>query len=1357
MPYLRHVSHLPVVKFDDVEWRHFVHVCDISWLMWHSLIVNRAKTTDRRRLSSAGRHLSRQDYTLAVILLLLPVLGALTGLTRRHPDLFDVITLISIGLVMPALWLAWATYRSASFVRYLDLPRVADSLAAAVRSQWHIETSLRRINDPYPLSVPWTAADDSFTGITDSLVKQWNISPRSASGQYSSPSMVFRDDLTGSGSELAEVLTRLPTRRLVVLGEPGSGKTILMVRLVLDLLGRRSQGGAVPILVSVASWNPMTQDLRDWLAAQLIADHPALSTTSSSYAGYPNQAAALLAGGLILPILDGLDELSPRLRSLAISQINDTWPLREPIVITSRTEEYSKAIRPLVGPEIFIRDAAVIELHPLDISEVGAYLANIGTAEIAVRWQRLLAQLEVQSPLARILSNPQMISLVRRIYSSLPGELNADLPDPAELFDLPDEIAIRRHLLDGFISSSYRGIASGKRISAVSSRYSRGNTEKWLVFIARHLKNRNAPELAWWQLPEALYGGRRMVAILGGLIVGSLLFIAWVTLALARGLIDLPQVGSTVTSIVVLSVSPALVVVWVLWSDDSAEAKTLRLMAQSTYLNPFKNLSNPERQFRESDLSSAISPISTLRKARTAAVFRALAYAYLAIIALITIHLLGGRYTRDAAAVIVLYVVALAAISTVWGKYELAHFLLALRGKLPYRLFNYLAEGHLRGIFSTTGASYQFRSALLQDTLADPARNPEVREKVGDLSRWALGNPEIRDAYVTVGAVQSDIEYAVSSVAADELRSRHSFKIDAEVRQLALERIRLRLNELGRRSLFSKSLKARLAPSLGAVLDPAHIVLTNAMAEVERHAGNVSSASIGISGVRGVGKSTLIRWVCEARNNSRRFPAIGLYVSAPVEYDAREFLIHLYSSLCQLVLSDDRLVNQRSDWKTLMRKHRIGVAAVVLFALGVTETFHVALMRLLQYLGLSHAGFQKSISYVAFVLAALLAVSYIQHLRSDRTGKSIDDEARERMHRLRYQKTETSGRTGEFSGPFGFKIGGSRLRALSENQMTLPDLVADYRVFAAKVINSLQDLAPTNDSATVIRSRLMIGIDEIDRIENAEQAEKFLNDIKAIFGIPSCFYIASLSADALATFERRAISTRTAFDTAFDTMIRMDPLDLRTAREILERRAIGLPYPFMALCHILSGGIPRELMRVARSVFDVRNNGQNINSDEVSCKIIASGVVSRELNSVRQGLLQLAGKLTDAGSAGLVELLDNPQWPTGDLISDMECLSRLTICQEGIAVTQAEIAAATDIYDRLVASTYFFLTVLEVFSSQLDGIVDALVNENTIPSLQLLVKARSLLAANPSLAISHVHKFRIQHSLQNISLSSWLK
>src|SRR5262249_51084470 len=323
---------------------------------------------------------------------------------------------------------------------------------------------------------------------------------------------------------------------------------------------------------------------------------------------------------------------------------------------------------------------------------------------------------------------------------------------------------------------------------------------------------------------------------------------------------------------------------------------------------------------------------------------------------------------------------------------------------------------------------------------------------------------------------------------------------------------------------------------------------------------------------------------------------------------------------------------------------------------------------------------------------------------------------------------------------------------------TLPELVTDYRLFAEQVVSSLQNLAPSSGSTVSTQARLIVGIDEIDRIESAEQAEKFLNEIKAIFGVPSCFYVASLSADALATFERRAVSARTAFDTAFDTMVRIDPLDLKTARKLLERRAIGLPYPFVALCHILSGGVPRELMRVARGVFDIRNGGDNARQDEVDCSIIAREIIARELNSIREGLMPRAGQITTGDAVALISLLDDQEWPTGDFANDIARISKLLHQREGFTDANGNTTAAASICDSMTAATFFFLTVQELFDSRLHDVVKDLMtydsmaesSADAVSTLQLLVKARAALAVNPALTVNHVHGFRKNYKLPSI-------
>jgi len=101
----------------------------------------------------------------------------------------------------------------------------------------------------------------------------------------------------------------VPTGRLVVLGEPGSGKTVLVLRLVLDLLGRRRSGDPVPVLVSAASWDPTVSGPYGWLAGQLALSYPSLAGTADP-GSVSRRFRMLIDSGLIVPVLDGLDEIT---------------------------------------------------------------------------------------------------------------------------------------------------------------------------------------------------------------------------------------------------------------------------------------------------------------------------------------------------------------------------------------------------------------------------------------------------------------------------------------------------------------------------------------------------------------------------------------------------------------------------------------------------------------------------------------------------------------------------------------------------------------------------------------------------------------------------------------------------------------------------------------------------------------------------------------------------------------------------------------------------------------------------------------------------------------------------------------
>lgn len=152
-------------------------------------------------------------------------------------------------------------------------------------------------------------------------------------------------------------------QRLVITGEPGSGKTVTAIQPILLLLERRQPGRPVPVRVSAASWN--TDDgVHAWLARRLAAD----------YKMDRRNARLLVDAGLILPVINGLDEMdhadtydsraAEALRALNTYQHGIS---RARIVLTCRTRHYDA----LTDVGVFARDAARITLQALTAAQGG--------------------------------------------------------------------------------------------------------------------------------------------------------------------------------------------------------------------------------------------------------------------------------------------------------------------------------------------------------------------------------------------------------------------------------------------------------------------------------------------------------------------------------------------------------------------------------------------------------------------------------------------------------------------------------------------------------------------------------------------------------------------------------------------------------------------------------------------------------------------------------------------------------------------------------------------------------------------------------------------------------------------------
>ncbi|WP_216372992.1 NACHT domain-containing protein [Streptomyces tailanensis] len=402
----------------------------------------------------------------------------------------------------------------------------ADQLAQAVGAQWRREEERRRVHDPFPLPVRWHLAPEA-------LMDHWANICRGPAGVISSPLA-----LTGQLDRVVDIYQRIPSGRLVVLGRAGSGKTVLTLRFVLDLLDARTSTDLVPVIFGLGSWNPTTTSLRDWLTDQLLRDHPGLAAPGPTGSSL---AAALVEAGRILPVVDGFDEIADGLHRAALEALNAT---RMPLLLTSRSDEYATA----VAAADVLTAAAGIELDDLTLTDLADYLprttrktaTSSGSGTTTV-WDPVLVRLRehpsspAEANLTAVLSTPLMVVLARTVYSDVPDH------DPSELLDTHQfgtAQNLEDHLLGAFVPAVYEHPPLDQRFSHRDYRsWDTDRVQHWLGYLAWHLNRLGTKDLAWWRLGNTIPRTTRM--LVGGLVFG-------LAAALANGLANGLLIGFVV-------------------------------------------------------------------------------------------------------------------------------------------------------------------------------------------------------------------------------------------------------------------------------------------------------------------------------------------------------------------------------------------------------------------------------------------------------------------------------------------------------------------------------------------------------------------------------------------------------------------------------------------------------------------------------------------------------------------------------------------------------------------------------------------------------------------------------------------
>ncbi len=240
---------------------------------------------------------------------------------------------------------------------------------------------------------------------TDAVMNPWQLMVQEMS-QYA-PVLPSATHITQVYEQAGE--------ELLILGTPGSGKTTLLLQLTRDLLNRAQQHEEhpLPVVFNLSSWAVKRQPLDTWLIEEL----------NSKYQVPQKLGLKWVAEDQILPLLDGLDEVTSECRTACVRAINTYRQAHGllPMVVCCRSADYEALA---ASTSLVLQHAVVIQ--PLTSEQINDYMASRGEQFAAIR-----ELLQKDQDLLEMAKVPLMLNVLTLAYAgeSLDDLVEASTPD----------------------------------------------------------------------------------------------------------------------------------------------------------------------------------------------------------------------------------------------------------------------------------------------------------------------------------------------------------------------------------------------------------------------------------------------------------------------------------------------------------------------------------------------------------------------------------------------------------------------------------------------------------------------------------------------------------------------------------------------------------------------------------------------------------------------------------------------------------------------------------------------------------------------------------------------------------------